>query len=328
MTKSNIQILFFTAFICLNIGLSLCQESSVNGSLRNDVQNGEKHVDFLTFLRNEGSIENIVQGHIPNYRFSITNNSLKFLPFNQNPSLYSGDPVYKLGLQSNNINDEDHFIIDVWVIGEGDVNASNINIRIPPQLVEGPIDIVERNYYLNISIAPGNKTVRWELRPVLILNSSNETVISRKIPVVNFYPNISLDHVDFLNIGAKVSGESDIQEGILRTYPLNWSYKLPEGADKKFYLYKIIFKVNRRAPPGDYSIKFDLFYKWRETWYVDSQSMPLHVNYIYEKPFVQILILIFALLGIFCQLDGLICRHSKLKDRFLSKIRSIWGFFF
>ncbi len=325
MTGSNIQILFFIAFIGLSISLSLCQEpanDSLSGALKNE------HEDLASYLQREGSLENIIANRLPNYKFEIKNNSLDIFPYHQDLSLYSGEPSYRLGIQSNNINDEDLFIIDIWIVGLGDVNASNINIRIPPKLVEGPMSVIRKDYYLSISRSPDNKTFRKSIRPILILNKTNETNIGLKIPMVNFYPATTEGDLNFMNYGATVVDENDMQKW-LPTYPANLITMLPKGVNRQFYLYKIYFKVNRNAPPGDYSIKFDLFYKFGEKWYVDSQSLPLHVNYIYENENVQNLIISLASLGIFFQLDGLICRHPSLrnkKKRIFYKIRSLWAY--
>lgn len=317
-TFVSITTLFFITFLAFNVGVSPC-EDSVNGSIYNDT---------YSYLQYFGSKERLTEDYLPYYRFGIENDHITIIPEQYNSSIFLGEPSYRLGFRYNNINDDDYFVIDVWIIGMGDVDAGTIDMRIPPQLVEGPIDLIRIDYYLNTSLNLTTNMVHSSPKPMILLSQYNDTNINRNIPVINFYPYSEYDDINLINYGATIIHENSIINGSIPSYPANWCYKLPKGSFPAFNLYKIIFKINKDAPAGDYSLKFDLFYKWEEKWHADSQSVPLHINYIYEKPDVQKLIIFFAIIGIICELDSLRVRHITRINQILAQIRALWTKFF
>ena len=245
-------------------------------------------------------------------------------------SIYSGEPYYRVGFQSSNINDGKYFVMDIWITGAGDVDFGKLSIKIPPYLVDNEsIDVIRHDYYYEFYNMSNQRKVR--IKPIIILDKRNKTNLVFQLPLIYFYPFlIDPNQINIANYGEVTMNENQIKLGNYESWPANWTYKLPEYATKDFYLYKLIFKKPNNIPAGDHYITFDLFYKWQNKWYKDSQSLPLHVNYLYEYWEVQIGIIIIAVIGICCQIDGAICRHSwakNKKDRFLSNIRHIIKFF-
>ncbi len=324
MTGSG--ILLCIAIMLFNIDAILC-DSYDNSSMKIvDLIGGRS---TITIMKENASKEAIIQDQMPPFTYYITGGKVRTNITSMNISFFSGEPSYRLGFQSSssNADEGDYFVFDLWISGMGGADGGKICINIPPYLVDNEsVYIITRTYYYEV---PENesrelgRTFNWSRKGILILRKYNKTSIINLISPLEFWPFLEFKNPNFANYGEVIVDDGAIKNGF-ETYPINFIERLPVGASKQFYLYKVIFKISEKSPPGNHNIHLDLFYKQQGKWYLDTQSIPIHINYIYEKTIIQILVVIIAFIGILCQLDGFLSTHSTRIGQTVKQIRSIW----
>ncbi len=188
--------------------------------------------------------------------------------FNEN---FNGFPSYTLETQikSNPVNTGDPFEVALYISGAGNVNSSKMKISIPPYIVQD--QDVSLEYY---EYGTEGRIVRTDrIIPRRINRLFNKTFIV-----------IGLSNIYFMS-----HNNSPINVG-----------ELSDIGNESYPPFDIKFTIAENIPGGDYNMYVNLFYKYRDQWYMEKQSIPIHINYWYEHWLVQwgvIFALIFGILA-------------------------------
>lgn len=206
---------------------------------------------------------------------------------------FNGEPQYALKILTSDtvLDSGDHFRIQLFIIGAGDVDFSRISVTIPEYIVDGGkinlTSLVFPPVELNKKLDPTVEAI--ELLPSFY-----------RVPQPVLYMLPAVDATNSFSGGRPMTiGES--------FYLVNGTYYAPFTVD---------FAVPKNATAGDREIYINLIYKYYDKWYQDSKTVKLHINHWYERWYWQNLLQFATLLGLVVLIATIL---SKLWNHILNK---------
>jgi hypothetical protein len=180
-----------------------------------------------------------------------------------NDPKFNGNPAYAIEIKTknNHVNRNDDFSIDIYISGAGNVECSKLKVSIPDDIVKDDQCELAQLEYGGINIPINNfipSTNKISLRPSHVIGLSN----------IYFCP----EGQSLANIGE-----------------INFRGQAP---------FTIKFRIAEDASGGDHNIYINLFYKFNDSWYIEKQNVPIHVNQWYEAELIHWVAICALLIGI------------------------------
>ena len=192
-----------------------------------------------------------------------------------NNSDFKGEPAYNIEVQTSNslVDPDENYSMKIFISGVGDAKFGKMRVNIPDYIVKNK-NITLKHFYFNYFLDEFNKI---HYTKPLSGSEPSEPGVDIIVPRILF----DLQDIE----GLRNFGESKTTEG-----------EAP---------FTVNFTISPDAPAGDHNIYIDLFYKNKDKWYLDRQTVPIHVRYWYESAGLQWAVYIALALGALASLTRL-----------------------
>lgn len=188
---------------------------------------------------------------------------------------FGGYPHYVLVTHTTDhkVDKNSEFIMYLYIEGGGNVNYSEIVVSIPYYIAKDKII-----YLTTRECSQNHGNVCFYYSPPRLMN-----------PRFNVYPSKNI-YIRVESTGYDDRGTSQVVKKLIGAVDVP-----TDGINPPFI---INFTVDNDAPEGDHDIVLAYIYTDSDKWYVQKDTIKLHVNYWYETKFYQYLLTAVAILSI------------------------------
>jgi hypothetical protein len=205
------------------------------------------------------------------------------------PLVKAENSSYSLIIYSNSnvLNPNDLCEIGVFVPGEGKIDLAKVSVIIPHELArDGYIRSFKPEPICNDYCCTG-----------FDLSNENWIVYTSKM-----YAILRKDYFKPM---------CSIPDSLLSEYSIRIM-----DTNKLYTPINIRFNISKNVNPGDYSLKFILFYKDGNNWYQDEDTIKIHVNNFYEQYELGLWVLGFFIVSLTLIVEIAMTEHWNLYNLF------------